>query len=94
MSWRPACPQCRDTVPFGSTLRRGRVFRCRRCGAPLIVAKPRLLVALAAFLLLILLLRGLRGVPHGWLLFALLSAVLVAADYLLVKPKLARDRQS
>ena len=93
MSWRPACPQCRDPVPFGSTLRRGRVFRCRRCGAPLIVAKPRLWMALAAFVLLILLLRGLRGIPYGWLLVALLSAALVVADYLLVEPRLAKDRE-
>jgi len=93
MSWRPACPQCRQPVPFGSTLLRGRIFRCRRCGAPLIVAKPRLLVALAVFLLVILLLRGLRGIPYGWLLFALLAAVLVVADYLLVEPKLAKARE-
>ena len=91
MSWRPACPQCRQSVSFGSTLLRGRVFRCRRCAAPLIVAKPRFLVALAAFLLLSLLLRMLRGVPHGWLLFVLLALVLIVADYLLVEPKLAKE---
>ena len=93
MSWRPACPQCREPVPFGLTLRRGRAFPCRRCGASLLLAKGGLFAALAAFAALSLLSRGLRGIPHGWLLIALLFLVLIVAEYLLLEPKIAKDRR-
>ena len=93
MSWRPACPQCREVVPFGSTLRRGRAFPCRRCGAPLLLPKAGLLAVLAAFAVLSLLARGLLRVRHGWLLVVLLFAVLIAAEYLLAEPKIAKERE-
>jgi hypothetical protein len=93
MSWRPACPQCRHPIPFGSTLRRGRTFRCRRCGAPLLLTKPGLRAVLAAVAVLGLVTRGLWGVRHGLLLVVLLFAILIFADYLLAKPKIAKDRE-
>lgn len=92
MSWRPTCPQCRHPIPFSSTLRRGRTFRCRRCGAPLLLARPGLLAVLAAVAVLGLVTRGLWGVPHGGLLAVLLFAVLIFAEYLLAKPKIAKER--
>jgi hypothetical protein len=56
--------------------------------------KIGLFVALAAFVALALFLRGLRGVPHGWLLFALLALALIVADYLRIEPKIAKGQRS